>query len=416
MAGKLGTLLVREGAITPPQLEEALRVQVLYGGRLGTNLVELGFISADDMTDWLGRVTGFPVATQPLFDAAGPEALALIPVDVAERFECFPLRKDGRRLHLAMVSPADLAATDALSYKTGLRVVPYVAPEVRLYEALERRYGLQRRKRFIHLGTHESRAAIPGSLPPPPAERHVEPPPPAGPHPAPPLADVVAPPAHRANPFARALADEARTEPDLPAFVDPGPPPEPAHAGPPAAPSWESAAVLSPVAHSPEPLTFEEASQALELVQARDEIAEILLRFGTGVLDTTIVFLVRDGMAIGWRGRGSGIDSSIVELLMLPLNAPSMFQGVADTREPWAGPVSDTVLHKHLFRALRRELPAAAMVVPVVMRERVVNLVYGERHDGFAEAFVPQFVALGAQVAAAYERIVREQRRRLEHR
>src|SRR3954464_6903123 len=116
MAVKLGTMLVREGVITPHQLEEALRTQVLYGGRLGTNLVELGYVDADAMTEWLGRTSGFPVATKALFDNAGPEALSLIPGEMAERFECFPLRKDGRRLHLAMVSPADLAATDALSF------------------------------------------------------------------------------------------------------------------------------------------------------------------------------------------------------------------------------------------------------------------------------------------------------------
>ena len=43
---KLGTALVKEGVITPEQLEEALKAQVIFGGKLGTNLIELGYLDA----------------------------------------------------------------------------------------------------------------------------------------------------------------------------------------------------------------------------------------------------------------------------------------------------------------------------------------------------------------------------------
>ena len=41
---KLGELLVASGLLTADQVEQALRAQVLWGGRLGTNLIELGFV------------------------------------------------------------------------------------------------------------------------------------------------------------------------------------------------------------------------------------------------------------------------------------------------------------------------------------------------------------------------------------
>src|SRR5262249_41248993 len=59
---KLGTLLLRNAAIGLTQLEAALRNQVLYGGRLGTNLVELGFIDLELLSSYLAELTGFPIA------------------------------------------------------------------------------------------------------------------------------------------------------------------------------------------------------------------------------------------------------------------------------------------------------------------------------------------------------------------
>src|SRR5215208_105393 len=46
-AMRIGQILVAAGRLSPAQLDEALRAQVLYGGRLGTNLVELGHVDLD---------------------------------------------------------------------------------------------------------------------------------------------------------------------------------------------------------------------------------------------------------------------------------------------------------------------------------------------------------------------------------
>ena len=50
MARKIGELLVSEGLLTRKQLEEALKCQVIFGGRLGTNLVEMGIIEESRIT------------------------------------------------------------------------------------------------------------------------------------------------------------------------------------------------------------------------------------------------------------------------------------------------------------------------------------------------------------------------------
>jgi hypothetical protein len=41
---KLGEILIRDGVLTKRQLDIALKAQLLVGGHLGTNLIELGYV------------------------------------------------------------------------------------------------------------------------------------------------------------------------------------------------------------------------------------------------------------------------------------------------------------------------------------------------------------------------------------
>ena len=88
---KLGTLLLRNAAIGLSQLEAALRNQVLYGGRLGTNLVELGFIDLELLSTYLAELTGFPIATPSLLDEADKGLLDKLGSDEAHRLRAVPL-------------------------------------------------------------------------------------------------------------------------------------------------------------------------------------------------------------------------------------------------------------------------------------------------------------------------------------
>lgn len=385
---KFGTQLIREGFISPEQLEEGIRMQSLYGGRLGSNLVELNFVHADVMADFLGRLTGFPVATQGMLDEATPEAIALIPADVAERFECMPMRKEGRRLHVAMTQPENLASTDALSFKTGLRIVPYVALEIRLKHALEQHYGIVNAERAVGL---QSRAALierARSIAPPSRAPASAPPPVAAPPPS-----VSAPPPSTRAPASQPPPPRASSLP--PGFGEPRTPP-----------------VVAPVPQPPPqalgPCSAEEAVAILSRARTRDEIAETLLRFGAGLAESVYLFLVRDGMALGWKARGRGGEEDFIDRVMLPLNAPSIFKTVVDAQEPFAGGLPDEVLHRHFYKALRRETPSSAMLAPVIMRGRVVNLVYLDTLKTDASVALALLNGMAPHVVTAYERILKE--------
>ena len=149
---KLGTLLLRNAAIGLSQLEAALRNQVLYGGRLGTNLVELGYIDLEMLSAYLAELSGFPIATPTLLDDADQALLARLGPDEAHRLRAVPIGYLGEGTEtaaVAMVEPADTEAIAALEDRLRAKISPYVVPELRALYYLERHFGTPRRARFV---------------------------------------------------------------------------------------------------------------------------------------------------------------------------------------------------------------------------------------------------------------------------
>ena len=134
---RLGEMLLQEKLITAEALEEALESQVVHGGRLGTNLVELGLLAEPDLARMLGRQHGVSAASGEMVPDA--RALALVDLADADDKDYLPMRMDTTRMSVAMINPRDLHTLDTLAFKTGKRVVPVVIPEFRMNQ-LQRRY------------------------------------------------------------------------------------------------------------------------------------------------------------------------------------------------------------------------------------------------------------------------------------
>jgi hypothetical protein len=152
---RLGELLVAAGLVTADQVEQALRAQVVWGGRLGTNLVELGHLELDDLARTLGRQHRLPAALARHFDRADRALLERLPSAVAERHAVLPLFRAGaQKDRVAIVSSAPLGKealahlADALGVPPA-RLVPSIAAELRIAYNLERFYRIPRDLRFL---------------------------------------------------------------------------------------------------------------------------------------------------------------------------------------------------------------------------------------------------------------------------
>jgi type IV pilus assembly protein PilB len=140
MSERLGEILVREGLITPEQLDEALKFQTKNGGRLGSAVVKLKFAEEEDVTEILSGQFGVPSINLGSFDIE-ESVLKLIPAEVARKYLLIPISRTGASLTIAMADPSNVFAQDDIKFMTGYHVEPVVASENAISRAIEKYYG-----------------------------------------------------------------------------------------------------------------------------------------------------------------------------------------------------------------------------------------------------------------------------------
>jgi len=361
---KLGTLLLRNAAIGLSQLEAALRNQVLYGGRLGTNLVELGFIDLELLSTYLAELTGFPIATPTLLDEADKTLLDKLGAEEAHRLRAVPLGFVGVKdsVAVAMVEPSDRAAHDTLKTKLGAKITPYVVPELRALYYLERHFGTPRRARFIRT----ARAGTdPGEL----------------------IGD-----------------DRRKTQPAGGIAMPPKLTLEPRRRRPSQAPPNQ------PV---PTVLSYGAACERIDTASNREQIADTFMEYARGRCDALVVLLVREGNALGWRGYVAPPlkPTRPIEEISLPLGGASALQAAHDAGQTYLGPPPSPAkpVEGMLWTALGTDpKPLEVLVVPVVVKQRAVNLIYAHTLGGSPpQTLVTELQDLATRAQTSYLRLIR---------
>jgi type IV pilus assembly protein PilB len=139
MPVRIGELLLKEKRITADQLQQALNHQKAGGGKLGYNLVKMGFVKDEEITALLSKQYGVPSInlTQFEIDLA---VIKLIPADTAQKYQIVPLSRAGATLTIAMTDPTNVFAMDDIKFMTGYNVEPVVASETAVIEAILKYY------------------------------------------------------------------------------------------------------------------------------------------------------------------------------------------------------------------------------------------------------------------------------------
>jgi hypothetical protein len=287
----------------------------LYGGRLGTSLYELGFITEERLVDALARAHGVPAAD---LRSLQPEALELLPKRLAQRFKAFPCRAKGKTLFLGMVSPGDHAAVAHIGYSLGFIVRPLVIPEFRMVQLLRDHYGIDEHWRFTDL-----RGRV--------------------------------------------------------------------------------AATLAPVLRNPEA-----AAAAIECAATRDDVVAAVLALGRCYFKRVIFFIVREPWVLGWDAAGEGMDRARAVSLRVPLDIPSVFQGVTRNRTVFVGRLGAEEANQTFLGAIGKKPGTTAGLFPIAVRGRVVNLLWGDSGaTGAGRGDLGQMLAYMQKIPRAYLRIIR---------
>jgi len=140
MAVRIGELLLKEKRISPEQLQEALNYQRQNGGKLGFNLIKLGYVKDDEITALLSKQYGVPSIALGSFDV-DPAVVKLVPAETAQKYQIIPLSRSGATLTIAMTDPTNVFAMDDIKFMTGYNVEPVVASETAVIEAIQKYYN-----------------------------------------------------------------------------------------------------------------------------------------------------------------------------------------------------------------------------------------------------------------------------------
>jgi type IV pilus assembly protein PilB len=140
MPVRIGELLLKEKRISAEQLQEALNYQRHNGGKLGANLVKLGYVTDEEITGLLSKQYGVPSISLNQFEI-DPAVIKLVPADTARKYQIVPLSRSGATLTIAMTDPTNVFAMDDVKFMTGYNVEPVVASEITVLENIDKYYG-----------------------------------------------------------------------------------------------------------------------------------------------------------------------------------------------------------------------------------------------------------------------------------
>ena len=157
---RLGDLLVSAGLITEEQLEYALQQQKTTKNRLGEELIAEGVITEQQFIDTLCMQLGVDYVdlTETIPDS---QLAALLPYNIAKKYNVTPVRLHGNTLYLAMSDPLNFMAMEEVKSATRKRVVPMIATADAVIHANASLYGNEGASRAIEDMKREISAGVP---------------------------------------------------------------------------------------------------------------------------------------------------------------------------------------------------------------------------------------------------------------
>ena len=407
---KLGEMLVRDGRLSESQLESALKFQARDGGRIGTVLFELGLIDLEALTVYLGLELGIPIATGAMLERAKRAAVRLLQPQQAFKHKCVPLVVQDRQLIAAIEDPHDFATLEAVSSITGYRVLPRVAPELRIYYYVERYYGVARPARFVKFADRArgDEKVVDVGLPAPPL-------PGLPPVPAAPVSPPGPRPRLRSMKMAKQFDDSEALELEAEDLID-------SLDADDAAPA-EAAATREPVRRHPTtippmpvptaaaPMQSDAVMQQLATASDRSKIVDALLGYAAATFDAAVVFTVRDNIAFGWKALGNLPGYANVEHLLIPLEAPSVLQSaLASDNGVFHGTLAPSTVNSYLYKVLGVAEPTRVTAGVITIGKRVVNIIYGHGTE-LTSIQVGVLHQICTSAAEAYARLIAAKKR-----
>ena len=339
---KLGEILLERGYASVGELHTALEASHRHRGRLGTQLLRLGFVTEKQLLEALAEQTGCPPLPREVLRATPVEVRRLLSPEDARRLHAVPFAIHHQRLQVAMNNPRDRSAIEEIQNLTGMVVETYVATEASVNAAIQAMAGELRQKKEESEGSGEEAGGIPsneewkglwtGKMP-------------SGAQLLRPLEEL-----------SGSLPGSVRyaSYPSLAPMIDPL------------------------TAAGPGYLDEEDFERALLEAGERDEIGRALLGFAARYLTRLCLFSIYREKVHGWMVHGMGPVLEDVQCFSMDHGLPSIFSVLFKTAAHHIGPLPPGENNRNIGLCLGETMPQDVVVIPVQVKGRVVAFLLGD--------------------------------------
>lgn len=378
MSKPLGLMLVREKIISRTQLDQAQDLAEKSRSGLVQALLDQQAIDDAVLAVFVSEKMKIPLAEKAQLEKIPSNIIRSFAKDLADEFNAIPLGVEKSALKLAMLDPTDSLAVEEIQFFLGRRILPHVAAQRVVNEALKTYFQIPRKD------LPPPRAALPQT----PAKTVVlkEPERTQAPVAASPSNSAIEPPLVQAGeesldalmqklggtvlPTASQTAAVKSADAVVSVSAAPttplGPPrtpPKMGEKGPP--PNFDD--------------LHRQTLARMDEAKDKDEIADIFLSFAETILDRVAVFAIKKNVLLGWQGKGEGFDEKSIKGIMIPLNSPSLFQRVKDTKVYYFGEVPPSTVNQIFLTAIGGIRPPNVMLIPLAIKDKVFAIFYGDQ-------------------------------------
>jgi|GEM_PF-3252620 len=365
---RIGEMLLKAGILSRQQLEEALNAQLIYGGKLGTNLVEHGFVSEEFLTSFLSKQCNVPAVDSKQLEDISSTVIETISPELAGKHKLIPFRKIKRRLDVALVDPTNLKTLDEVVFKTGLMVRPHVASEVTVVRCLERYYQIPKPRRYIEIEADRATHRL-----------HV-------------TRDIAS----------SVMVHEVRIEHNDQEFSSP-------HRH-----QLISDSALEPGEAAPETMTLGQLVHQLQSVETSPEITQLILRFGRVFFKRQSILVLRADCFEQIAGEGSPEFLERTHNLRVSIEEQNIVQSIFASKRYHLGTVPPIPENFRILEQFVEDPSAIIFLLPLVYNQRVEFILFA---SGFSHSFtldhVRRFQLVMEKAGLAHQILLLKNRLRL---
>ena len=317
------------------------------GGKIGTNLLELKYITDGQLEKALSKTYRIPHVSADAFMGIPSDTINSIPKEIAIRHRIVPVKKEHKNITIAMENPNDVGVIDELSFMTGCRITTVVASEVKIALGLEKYYEHPRDLRYIEiLRPREEEFVIERNL------THTDY---VSTSPTPEIKKEV-----KQEEESGWLSDSEPVEYYEPKKV-------------PVAEKVIEKEVLKTV---PRETTLQETVHKLTRIETRDEAIEAVIDYISQYVENVVFFVTSIVEAKAWKAKCKGVPYGNISDLKVNFGGPSVFLTVKNSEQTYYGEITSFPFDDEFLSKIGRKRPLRVYLVPISVKTKMVSILY----------------------------------------